>query len=152
MLGDVNSKVVFDLYCGTGTIGQIVASKAEKVIGIELVEEAVKSANENAKLNGLTNCSFIAGDIAEVIKTVKEKPDVIILDPPRPGVHPKAMEYVINFNAKDIVYVSCNPKTLVEDLKALVAKGYKVKKVELMDMFPHTPHVETVVLMSRKDK
>lgn len=151
-LGNVDSKVVFDLYCGTGTIGQIVASKAKKVIGIEIIEEAVKSANENASLNGLDNCTFIAGDIAEVIKTVKEKPDVIILDPPRPGVHPKALEYVINFNAKDIIYVSCNPKTLVTDLKVLIENGYKVKQVELMDLFPHTPHVETVVLMSRVEK
>lgn len=149
-LGDVDSKVVFDLYCGTGTIGQIVAPKASKVIGIELIEEAVKSANENAKLNGLNNCNFIAGDIAQVIKDVKEKPDVIILDPPRPGVHPKAMEYVLDFNAKDIIYVSCNPKTLVEDLKVLIQNGYEVKKVELMDMFPHTPHVEAVVLIEKK--
>lgn len=149
-LGNVNSKVVFDLYCGTGTIGQIVAPKAKQVVGIELIEEAVKSANENAKLNGLNNCKFIAGDIAEVIKDVKENPDVIILDPPRPGVHPKALDYVIKFDAKDIIYVSCNPKTLVEDLKVLVQNGYQVKKVELMDMFPHTPHVETVVLLERK--
>jgi len=151
-LVNVDSKVVFDLYCGTGTIGQIVASKAKKVIGIEIVEEAVKSANENAKLNGLDNCSFIAGDIAEVINTVKEKPDVIILDPPRPGVHPKALEYVINFNAKDIIYVSCNPKSLVTDLKVLIEKGYKVKQVELMDLFPHTPHVETVTLLTRNEE
>jgi len=148
-LGDVDSKVVFDLYCGTGTIGQIVAPKAKKVIGIELIEEAVKSANENAKLNGLTNCSFIAGDIAEVIKDVKEKPDAIILDPPRPGVHPKALDYVIKFDAKDIIYVSCNPKTLVVDLQVLIQNGYRVKKVEVMDLFPHTPHVETVVKLER---
>lgn len=151
-LGDASSKVVFDLYCGTGTIGQIVASKAAKVIGVELIEEAVKAANENAKLNGLSNCNFIAGDVAEVIKTIKDKPDVIILDPPRPGVHPTALNYVIQFNAPDIIYVSCNPKTLVTDLQVLQNAGYKVEKVKLMDMFPHTPHVETVVLMSRKDK
>lgn len=148
-LGNVDSKVVFDLYCGTGTIGQIVASKAKEVIGIELIEEAVKSANENAKLNGLDNCTFIAGDVAEAIKDIKVKPDVIILDPPRPGVHPKALDYVIEFDAKDIIYVSCNPKTLVEDLKVLIEKGYTVKKVELMDMFPHTPHVEACVLLVR---
>lgn len=148
-LGDSSSKVIFDLYCGTGTIGQIVAHNAKKVLGIELVKEAVKAANENAKLNGLSNCNFIAGDVAEVIKTVKDKPDAIILDPPRPGVHPIALEYVIRFNAPDIVYVSCNPKTLVTDLQVLQDAGYKVKKVKLMDMFPHTPHVETVVLLSR---
>lgn len=148
-LGDASSKVVFDLYCGTGTIGQIVAPTAKKVLGIELIEEAVKSANENAELNGLTNCEFIAGDVAVTIKTVKDKPDVIILDPPRPGVHPVALDYVIKFNAPDIVYVSCNPKTLVTDLQVLQQAGYNVDKVKLMDMFPHTPHIETVVRLSK---
>ncbi|AKA70591.1 23S rRNA (uracil(1939)-C(5))-methyltransferase RlmD [Clostridium scatologenes] len=148
-LGDASSKVVFDLYCGTGTIGQIVAPNAKKVLGIELIEEAVKAANENSKLNDLNNCEFIAGDVAKVIKTVTEKPDVIILDPPRPGVHPVALDYVIKFNAPDIVYVSCNPKTLVTDLKGLIEAGYKVEKVKIMDMFPHTPHVETVVKLSK---
>ncbi|NFM30569.1 23S rRNA (uracil(1939)-C(5))-methyltransferase RlmD [Clostridium botulinum] len=148
-LGDASSKVVFDLYCGTGTIGQIVASKAKKVIGVELIEEAVKAANENAKLNGLNNCEFIAGDVAKVIKDVKQKPDIIILDPPRPGVHPVALEYVVKFEPKEIIYVSCNPKTLVDDLKYLIDNGYKLEKVKGMDMFPHTPHVETVVKLSK---
>ena len=149
-MGDADNKVVFDLYCGTGTIGQIAAGKASKVIGVELIEEAVVAANENAKLNGLTNCNFIAGDVAEVIKTVKDKPDIIILDPPRSGVHPKALDYVIKFNAKDIIYVSCNPKTLVVDLKVLEQAGYKVEKTLLKDMFPNTPHVETVVKLVKK--
>ncbi|MBC2581591.1 23S rRNA (uracil(1939)-C(5))-methyltransferase RlmD [Clostridium sp. DJ247] len=149
-LGDASSKVIFDLYCGTGTIGQIVAKDAKKVLGIELIEEAVKSANENAKINGLTNCSFIAGDVAEVIKNIKDKPDIIILDPPRPGVHPTALEYVTKFNAPSIIYVSCNPKTLVTDLKILQKSGYSVEKIKLMDMFPHTPHVECVVRLERK--
>ncbi|NFH66405.1 23S rRNA (uracil(1939)-C(5))-methyltransferase RlmD [Clostridium botulinum] len=148
-LGDASSKVVFDLYCGTGTIGQIVAPKAKKVIGVELIEEAVKAANENAKLNGLNNCEFIAGDVAKVIKDVKQKPDIIILDPPRPGVHPVALEYVVKFQPKEIIYVSCNPKTLVDDLKYLIDNGYKLEKVKGMDMFPHTPHVETVVRLSK---
>jgi len=148
-LGNSDSKVVFDLYCGTGTIGQIVARKAKKVIGIELIEEAVKSANANAKLNGLDNCEFLAGDVAEVITRITEKPDVIILDPPRPGVHPKALKYVIDFCAKDIIYVSCNPKTLAADLKVLVESGYRVDKIKVMDMFPQTPHVETCVLLVR---
>ncbi|MFV3011680.1 23S rRNA (uracil(1939)-C(5))-methyltransferase RlmD [Clostridium botulinum] len=149
-LDDASSKVVFDLYCGTGTIGQIVAPKAKKVIGVELIEEAVKAANENAKLNGLNNCEFIAGDVAKVIKDVKQKPDIIILDPPRPGVHPVALEYVVKFEPKEIIYVSCNPKTLVDDLKYLIDNGYKLEKVKGMDMFPHTPHVETCVLLQRK--
>ncbi|MBC2399692.1 23S rRNA (uracil(1939)-C(5))-methyltransferase RlmD [Clostridium tetanomorphum] len=149
-IGEAKSKTVFDLYCGTGTIGQIVAPEAKKVIGIELIEEAVKSANENAKLNGLDNCTFIAGDVAKIIGTINEKPDLIILDPPRPGVHPVALDYVIKFNAPDIIYVSCNPKTLVTDLKVLVENGYTIEKVKVKDMFPHTPHVETVVKIVRK--
>ncbi|WP_315119644.1 23S rRNA (uracil(1939)-C(5))-methyltransferase RlmD [uncultured Clostridium sp.] len=150
-LGESKDKVVFDLYCGTGTIGQIVAPEAKKVIGVELIEEAVESANENAKLNGLNNCEFIAGDVAKVIGNVTEKPDLIILDPPRPGVHPVALDYVIKFDAPQIVYVSCNPKTLVTDLKVLIEAGYKVEKVKIKDMFPHTPHVETCVLLSHKN-
>lgn len=149
-IGDASNKTVFDLYCGTGTIGQIVAKNAEKVIGVELIEEAAAAANENARENGLTNCKFIAGDVAKVINEIEEKPDVIILDPPRPGVHPKAMKYVIEFNPDEIVYVSCNPKTLVGDLQVLMGNGYKVEKMELMDMFPGTGHVETIVLIQRK--
>ena len=144
-MGDSENKVVFDLYCGTGTIGQIVAPKAKKVVGIELIEEAVEAAKENAKLNGLDNCEFLAGDVAEIIKTVKDKPDIIILDPPRSGVHPKALDYVIKFNAPEIIYVSCNPKTLVTDLQVLTKKGYKVVQTKVKDMFPNTPHAETVV-------
>lgn len=148
-MGSSEDKVVFDLYCGTGTIGQIVAPKAKQVIGIELIEEAVEAANENAKLNGLTNCTFIAGDVAKVIKEVKNKPDIIILDPPRAGVHPVALKYVMDFNAKDIIYVSCNPKSLVVDLKTLIDGGYKIEKVICKDMFPMTPHIETVVKLKR---
>ena len=149
-MGDSEEKIVFDLYCGTGTIGQIVAPNAKKVIGIELIEEAVEAARENAKLNGLNNCEFIAGDVAEIIKTVKVKPDIIILDPPRTGVHPKALDYVIKFNAPEIIYVSCNPKTLVNDLRVLTEKGYKVIKTKVKDMFPNTPHAETVVRLTKE--
>ena len=148
-MGDSENKVVFDLYCGTGTIGQIVAPKAKKVVGIELIEEAVEAAKENAKLNGLENCEFLAGDVAEIIKNVKDKPDIIILDPPRSGVHPKALDYVIKFNAPEIIYVSCNPKTLVTDLEVLTKKGYKVVQTKVKDMFPNTPHAETVVKLTK---
>ena len=148
-IGDSEDKVVFDLYCGTGTIGQIVAPKAKKVVGIELIEEAVEAAKENAKLNGLDNCEFIAGDVAVTIKEVKVKQDIIILDPPRPGVHPVALDYVIKFNAPEIVYVSCNPKTLATDLEVLKANGYGVKAMRIMDMFPMTPHVEVVFKLTK---
>ena len=149
-MGNGENKVVFDLYCGTGTIGQIAAPNAKKVIGLELIEEAVEAAKENAKLNGLDNCEFIAGDVAETIKKVKVKPDIIILDPPRSGVSPKALDYVIKFNAKEIIYVSCNPKTMVDNLETLLAAGYKVEKSKVKDMFPNTPHAETVVRLIKK--
>ena len=149
-LGDVGDKVVFDLYCGTGTIGQIVAQKAKKVIGIEIVEEAVSAANNNAKMNGLTNCRFIAGDVLKKLEDITERPDIIILDPPRGGVQPKALKKVLEYQVPEIIYVSCNPKTLVENLKDAQEAGYMVKKVKCIDMFPHTGHVETVVLLSHK--
>lgn len=149
-MADASDKVVFDLYCGTGTIGQIAAGKAKKVVGIELIEEAVESAKENAAMNGLNNCHFIAGDVAKVIQTIEDKPDLIILDPPRSGVHPVALDYVIKFDAPTIIYVSCNPKTLVNDLKVLQDRGYEVREVKVKDMFPQTGHVETVCLMSKK--
>ena len=147
--GDINDKVVFDLYSGTGTIAQIMAPVAKKVIGIEIVEEAVEMARENAKLNGLDNVEFIAGDVLKEVENVKEKPDLIIIDPPRDGIHPKAINKIIDFNPATFVYVSCNPVTLVRDLKVFEERGYRVEKVKLMDMFPRTPHVETVVLITR---
>lgn len=148
--GDAQDKIVFDLYCGTGTIGQIVAPNAKKVIGIELIPEAVEAARENARLNNLHNCSFIAGDVADTVKTLKDKPDIIILDPPREGVLPSALKQIIEFDAKELVYVSCNPKTLVINLKTFIENGYEVKKLALVDMFPQTVHVETVALIEKK--
>lgn len=151
-VGTTKDKVIFDLYCGTGTIAQIMAPVAKKVIGIEIVEEAVEAAKENAKMNGLDNCEFIAGDVMEKVKELKDKPDLIILDPPRDGIHPKAIHKIIDFNPPTFVYVSCKPTSLARDLPVFVERGYKVTKVKCMDMFPHTPHVETVVLMSRVEK
>lgn len=147
--GSTKDKIIFDLYCGTGTIAQIMADVSKKVIGIEIVEEAVQAAKENAKLNGLENCEFIAGDVLAKVDELKDKPDLIILDPPREGVHPKAIDKIIKFGAKQIIYVSCKPTSLARDLKIFVEKGYKVEKVRCVDMFPHTPHVETVVLITR---
>ena len=144
-VGDHEGKVLFDLYSGTGTIGQVMASAAKQVYGIELIEEAVVAANQNAKLNGLDNCEFIAGDVAKVVKNLEAKPDLIVVDPPRPGVHKDAIRDISGFGANEIVYISCNPRTLVLDLKGFEAYGYKVEKVKLMDMFPNTPHCETVV-------
>ncbi|GAA3648660.1 23S rRNA (uracil(1939)-C(5))-methyltransferase RlmD [Asaccharospora irregularis] len=148
-IGDHSDKVIFDLYSGTGTIGQVMAGKAKKVYGIEIIEEAVKAANENAKLNGLSNCEFIAGDVGKTVKNLKDKPDLIIVDPPRPGVHKDAVRDISGFGAKEIVYISCNPRTLVLDLVEFKKYGYEVEKVKCMDMFPNTPHVESVVLLTK---
>ncbi|RDY25139.1 23S rRNA (uracil(1939)-C(5))-methyltransferase RlmD [Romboutsia weinsteinii] len=148
-VGDHSDKVVFDLYSGTGTIGQVMAGAASKVYGIELIEEAVVAANNNAKLNGLTNCEFVAGDVGKTVKNFKVKPDLIIVDPPRPGVHKDAIRDIAGFGAKEIVYISCNPKTLVLDLVEFKNYGYEVEKVKCMDMFPNTPHVETVVKLKK---
>lgn len=151
-IGDHSDKVIFDLYSGTGTIGQVMAGKAKKVYGIEIIEEAVKAANENAKLNGLSNCEFIAGDVGKTVKNLKDKPDLIIVDPPRPGVHKDAVRDIAGFGAKEIVYISCNPRTLVLDLVEFKKYGYEAKKVKCMDMFPNTPHCETVVKLQRVEK
>ncbi len=149
--GDVADKTVFDLYCGTGTIGQIMAEAgSKKVIGIELIEEAVVAANENAKRNHLENCTFLAGDVLKMVDELKERPDLIIVDPPRDGIHPKAIGKIIAFGAPEIVYVSCKPTSLARDLEIFQQEGYQVERVELMDMFPRTVHVETVVLLSHK--
>ena len=145
-----NGKVVFDLYSGTGTIAQMLAPVAKKVIGVEIIPEAVKAAKENAKLNGLANCEFIAGDVLKVIDEIEEKPDYIVLDPPRDGIHPKALEKIIRYGVPQMVYISCKPTSLARDLEVLQARGYEVKKVCCVDMFPATVHVETVILLSRK--
>jgi 23S rRNA (uracil1939-C5)-methyltransferase len=149
-VGDTKDKIIFDLYSGTGTIAQIMADVAKKVIGIEIVEEAVEAAKNNAKLNGLENCEFIAGDVLKKVDELKDKPDIIILDPPRDGIHPKAIGKIIDFNCPTLIYVSCKPTSLARDLQVFVERGYEVKMVKCMDMFPHTPHVETVVLIEKK--
>ena len=148
--GDVADKTVFDLYCGTGTIGQIMAEAgSKKVIGIELIEEAVVAANENAKRNHLENCTFLAGDVLKMVDELKERPDLIIVDPPRDGIHPKAIGKIIAFGTPEIVYVSCKPTSLARDLEIFQQEGYLVERVKLMDMFPRTVHVETVCLLSK---
>ncbi len=150
MIGD-KKDIIFDLYSGTGTIGITVSDKANKVVGIEIIEEAVESAKENIKKNNIKNCEFIAGDVATEVSKITENPELILLDPPRAGIHPKAIGDIISFNAKEILYISCNPKALMTDLKVLKNAGYEIKKVVGVDMFPNTPHVETCVLLSHKN-
>lgn len=149
-IGETKDKLIFDLYSGTGTIAQILAPVAKKVIGVEIVEEAVAAARENAHLNGLNNCEFIAGDVLKVIDTIEEKPDLIVLDPPRDGIHPKALKKIIDYGVEKLVYISCKPTSLVRDLEVLLEAGYQVEKVCAVDMFPQAVHVETVVLLSQQ--
>ena len=149
LIDDFSDKTVFDLYCGTGTITQTLAKKAANTIGIELVEEAVEAARANANLNGLDNCRFIAGDVFEVLKTVEEKPDVIVVDPPRVGIKPEALDKIIGYGADQIVYISCNPKSLVENLYYMQYYGYEVVSVKPFDNFPGTKHTECVSLLQK---
>ncbi len=147
----VDGKVVFDLYSGTGTIAQMMASAASKVIGVEIVEEAVEAAKKNAAENGLTNCEFIAGDVLKVLDTIEEKPDLIILDPPRDGCHPKALPKILDYGVDRIVYVSCKPTSLVRDLEVFLERGYVVEKAVAVDQFPWTANVETVCLLQKNN-
>lgn len=148
-VGDTGGKTVFDLYSGTGTIAQLVAGAAERTVGVELSEEAVGAARENAARNGLSNCEFIAGDVLRVLDALEEKPDVIILDPPREGVNPKALAKLVRFGVPRMIYVSCKPSSLLQDLKILAEGGYRAAQALAVDMFPRTPGVEAVVLLSR---
>ncbi len=145
-----NGKTVYDLYSGTGTIAQILAPVAKKVIGVEIVEEAVEAAKENAQLNGLHNCEFIAGNVLKVLDDIEEKPDFIVLDPPREGIHPKALEKIIAYGVDKLVYISCKPTSLARDLEVLQARGYMAERICCVDMFPSTANVETVCLLSHK--
>lgn len=147
--GDIGGKVVFDLYSGTGTIAQMLASGAKKTVGVEIVEEAVKAARQNAAMNKLDNCEFIAGDVLNVVNELKEKPDLIILDPPRDGLHPKALEKIIGFGVKQMVYISCKPTSLIRDLEILISNGYQIKQICCVDMFPSTANIETICLLSK---
>ncbi len=148
-VGDTKDMTVFDLYSGTGTITQLLAPVAKKAVGVEIVKEAVDAAWNNAKLNKLDNCEFIAGDVLNVLDNLEDKPNMIILDPPRDGIHPKALPKIIDYGVKKIVYVSCKPTSLARDLAVFKSRGYEVEKIKLVDMFPHTPHVETVVRLRR---
>ena len=140
---------VYDLYSGTGTIAQVIAPAAKHVTGVEIIAEAVEAAKDNAKLNGLDNCDFIAGDVLKVLDDISEKPDYIILDPPRDGIHPKALDKIIDYGVDSLVYISCKPTSLARDLEVFLARGYKVTRLACVDMFPGTYHVETVCLLSK---
>ena len=149
-IGDIHNMTVFDLFSGTGTIAQVLAPVAKQVIGVEIVEEAVEAAKENAEHNGLSNCKFIAGDVFKVLDEIEEKPDVIVLDPPRDGIHPKALPKILDYGVEKIVYISCKVTSLARDLEMIQARGYQVEKCTAVDQFCQTVHVETVVLLSQQ--
>lgn len=147
------NEIVYDLYTGTGTIANFVAHQAQKVIGIEYVPEAIENAKVNSQINGIENTDFFAGDMKDILTDdfIAEhgQPDVIITDPPRAGMHPDVVKVILNAAPKRIVYVSCNPATQARDL-SLLDPLYRVEAVQPVDMFPHTPHVENVVLLSKR--
>ncbi len=148
-VGDTKDKVIFDLYSGTGTIAQMLAPVASKVIGVEIVEEAVEAAKSNAELNGLTNCEFIAGDVLKVIDEIEDKPDIIVLDPPRDGIHPKAIQKIIDYDVDEIVYISCKPTSLVRDLAVFIEREYEIVEACAVDQFAYTVHCESIVKLRK---
>ncbi len=149
-IGDIHDMTVFDLFSGTGTISQVLAPVAKEVVGVEIVEEAVEAAKENAARNGISNCKFIAGDVFQVLDELTEKPNVIVLDPPRDGVHPKALPKILNYGVERIVYISCKMTSLARDLEMMQLAGYRVERLTAVDQFCETVHVETVALLTRK--
>lgn len=149
LLEEDNLKIL-DLYSGTGTIGQILSKNAKKVIGIEIVEEAVNFARENAEINGIRNIEFIVGDVLEELEKINGA-DVITIDPPRPGIHPHAIDKIIDFQAEKIIYISCNPKSMRNDLEEFTKKGYNIELLEIYDQFHRTSHCEALALL-RKQK
>ena len=152
-LGETKGRLVYDLYSGTGTIAQILAPAAERVIGVEIVPEAVDAARENAKKNGLDNCDFLCGDVFEVLDhqlASGKAPDLIVLDPPREGVRPDALKRILSYGAERIVYVSCQITSLVRDLPVMARHGYIPQRTCSVDLFPYTTGIETVLLMCRE--
>ena len=148
-IGETKGMGVFGLYSGTGTIAQLLAPVAREVVGVEIVEEAVRAARENAALNGLDNCRFIAGDVWKTLDGLEEKPDAIILDPPREGIHPKALPKILSYGVERIVYVSCKATSLARDLESFLEAGYRLEKACCVDQFCETVWIETVVLLKK---
>jgi len=148
------NEIVYDLYCGTGTIGLFLAEKAKEIYGFEVIRSALDDAEKNADLNNIENIQFLKANLDTFFKSGQlprriPKPDIIIVDPPRAGMHPDMVQYLPRLKAKKIVYVSCNPTTQARDAKILCEKGYEIKKAVMIDMFPHTPHIENIVLFSK---
>lgn len=151
-IGDIKDMTVFDLFSGTGTIAQVLAPVARQVIGVEIVGEAVEAARENARRNGLENCRFIAGDVFQVLDEIEEKPDVIVLDPPRDGIHPKALPKILDYGVQRIVYISCKVTSLARDLEMIQGRGYEVVRCAGVDQFVNTVHCEVICLLERREQ
>jgi 23S rRNA (uracil1939-C5)-methyltransferase len=149
--GLTGKETVYDLYCGTGSIGLFVSDGAKKIIGVEVVEDAIADAKKNAALNDIHHAHFFAGDVIKICDDAffqtHGKPDLVITDPPRAGMHEKLVNKLLDMEAPRMVYVSCNSATMARDL-ALLAEKYRIDKVQPVDMFPHTHHIECVVLLS----
>ena len=143
----LKGRTVYDLYSGTGTIAQLMAKVADKVIGVEIVDEAVQAARINAEENGLANCTFTAGDVMKVLDDIAEKPDFIIVDPPRNGISPKALEHITGYGVPYILYISCKPESLARDLEMMNARRYSAVRACCFDNFPWTENVESMVLL-----
>lgn len=148
-IGSAKDKVVYDLYCGAGTISQTIAADASKIYGIEIDRDAAARAAENAELNNVQNTEYIAGDVLEEINKIDEQAELLIIDPPRPGINPKALAKIAAAEAEEILYISCNPKSLARDLKKLEPHNYKLEKFKAVDMFPHTKHLEVITLLKK---
>jgi len=140
-----SSDTLLDLYCGTGSIGLFLSKKVNRIVGIEENSQAIENANENAKINSIPNASFLCGSVQNMLKTFTIKPDVVILDPPRSGMVPKAIVRLLDLKAPRMVYVSCNPATLFRDLKDIAAGGYHIEAIQPVDMFPNTFHIELII-------
>ena len=146
------SDIIYDLYCGTGTIGIYVSSFVKKVYGIEIVKDAIKDAKFNAKKNNIKNIAFYDSDIKDFFTNqniIIDKPDTIIIDPPRPGLHPNVIKDIIKLSPSKIIYVSCNPSTQARDVKIFLEEGYKTYDIQPIDMFPHTPHIECIISLKK---
>lgn len=150
LIPETEAKTVYDLYCGTGTITQLLALKAEEVYGIEIVEDSVEAAVANAAVNGIENCHFLCGDVKKKLDEVEVKPDLIVVDPPRVGMHDKVVDMLAGYGIEKILYISCNPKTLCMNLERFAGHGYLPERIRGYDNFAMTKHVETIVLLSRK--
>ncbi|MBQ0018656.1 MAG: 23S rRNA (uracil(1939)-C(5))-methyltransferase RlmD [Clostridiales bacterium] len=149
VIPDIEGKTVYDLYCGTGTISQLMSSKAKEVYGVEIVQDSVDAAIANTELNGISNCHYICGDVRLKLEELTEKPDVIVVDPPRVGMHDKVVDMLASYDIPEFLYISCNPKTLCINLDRFKMYGYEPTYMKTYDNFPMTKHVESIVLLKR---